>query len=96
MVLVEWDASALSRHEEWALSIALEYTPRHAISYFNDIQNSITNISNNPLIGTEFSSPVRSRLRRLVTGHGYSIFYELDSLDEPTKALIISVIRGSS
>jgi plasmid stabilization system protein ParE len=94
MIQVEWDVNALSRHEEWAFSIAVEYTIKHAQSYLNDIQNAITNISNHPLAGTDYPSPVSKNLKRLVTGNGYSIFYELDSVVSPTRAKIISVVRG--
>lgn len=94
MIQVEWDANALNRHEEWAFNIALEYTLKHAQSYLNDIQNAVANIANHPLIGTDFQSPTRQNMRRLVTGGGYSVFYILDSVDQPTRAKIISVVRG--
>lgn len=33
MIQVEWEKSALNRHEAWALNIALEFTSKHALSY---------------------------------------------------------------
>lgn len=96
MIQIEWDVNALSRHEEWALGIAVEYSLKHAQSYLNDIQNAIDNISKHPHVGTESPSTVRKNLRRLVTGHGYSIFYELDSAEKPSKAKVISIIRGQN
>jgi len=95
MIQVEWEKSALDRHEAWALSIALEFTAKHATSYLNDIQNAITNIESNPFVGTEHASPERKNLRRLVTGGRYNVFYELDSIKSPSQAVIISVVRGS-
>ena len=94
MIQVEWDVNALSRHEEWAFNIALEYSLKHAQSYLNDIQNAIANISHHPSIGTDYPSSVRKNLKRLVTGLGYSISYELDSVDKPAKAKIVAIIRG--
>lgn len=95
MIRVEWEKSALSRHEEWAFNIAHEFTFKHAQSYLNDIENAVSNISAHPQVGTSFSSPGRPNLRRLVSGGGYSVFYNLDSVDDPAHATIISVTRGS-
>lgn len=94
MVQVEWDASALNRHEEWALGIAIEYSFKHAQTYLNDIQNSIDNISKHPFIGADFATSNKVNLKRLVTGLGYSIFYEVDSLADPNKIKIVSIVRG--
>jgi hypothetical protein len=92
---VEWEESALKRHQEWAINIATEYSPKHMSSYLNDIQNSISNIESNPLIGAEFPLPKRKFARRLVSGDGYSIFYELDSYEKPKSAVVFSVTRGN-
>ncbi len=92
---VEWEENALKRHEEWALNIAVEYSPKHMSSYLHDIQNSLNNIETNPFIGTEHPLPGRKFTRRLVSGDGYSIFYELDSDEKPKSAVVFSVVRGS-
>jgi len=96
MIRVEWEENALNRNEEWALSIALEFSFKHAQSYINDIQNAVSSITNHALVGTSYASPGRPNLRRLVSGGGYSVFYELDSVDKPTHAVVIAVTRGSA
>lgn len=94
IINVEWEENALKRHEEWALNIAIEYSPKHMSSYLHDIQNSLSNIESNPLIGTEHALPYRKHSRRLVSEDGYSIFYELDSADKPERAVVFSVMRS--
>ncbi|MCM2353720.1 MAG: type II toxin-antitoxin system RelE/ParE family toxin [Pseudobdellovibrio sp.] len=95
MINVVWEKSALDRHEEWAFSISQEYTMTHALTYLADIESAVSNIAHHPFIGTEFKkSTDRKNVRCLVTPIGYSVYYELDSSNEPTQAVIFSVLRS--
>ena len=93
MITVNWEKSALDRHEAWALQIAIEFSMTHAQTYLAEIHAAEQKISNYPNIGTDFESP-RKNLKRFVTPSGYSMFYELDDLTTPTNAIIISIVRG--
>jgi plasmid stabilization system protein ParE len=94
MVSVLWDELALSRHEEWAFSILVEFSAQHMDSYLESIDHALTIIGANPLIGTDASGMENRYLRRFVTSQGYSIFYEIYSLEHPLKVKIISVVRS--
>ena len=94
MINVRWDEGALKRHEEWAFFILVEFGPQHVDSYLENIDHAVEVISWNPLIGTEVIHTLRINLRRFVTSQGYSVFYELDSLINPRRARIVSVVRG--
>lgn len=94
MVQVIWDEGAQSRHEAWALQIAIDFGLTSFHSYLLDIESAQTRVAEFPLSGTHFESPGRPHLKRIVTALGYSVFYELDILDRPSVAVIISVVRG--
>ncbi len=96
MIEIVWEESAQSRHEEWALNIALQFTFTHAQSYLTDIEIAVMNIATNPFIGISHTQQNRKNLRRLISGYGYSLFYELNHSEHPTQAKIISVVRGQS
>ena len=94
VIPVTWDENALDRHEAWALQIALDFGLPSAKTYLVEIDSIQETIAEFPLIGTEFDSPGHLHLRRIVTTSGYSVFYELDSMEQPTEANIVSIIRG--
>lgn len=94
MIRVTWDINAQNRHEAWALQIAIDFGLPSARSYLLDIESAQNRIAEFPLSGTDFESPGRPHLKRMVTALGYSVFYELDAPERPTAAVIISIIRG--
>lgn len=63
-------------------------------SYLDSIDQAVTSLQAHPSLGTDASWSGKKNLRRLVTSQGYSIFYELDSLENPAKVKIISIVRG--
>ncbi len=93
MISVKWESPAQDRHEAWALQIAIEFSMTHAQTYLAEIQSSEAKIAVHPDIGTDFES-TRKGLKRFVTPSGYSVFYQLDDLQNPTQAIIISIVRG--
>lgn len=95
MIQVAWEKNAQDRHEAWALEIAIGYGFESAQTYLLDIEAAQTRIAEFPLSGTAFNSPGRPHLKRMVSMTGYSVFYELDSLEQPSVAVIISVLRGA-
>jgi plasmid stabilization system protein ParE len=94
MIQLVWDKSAQDRHEAWALQIAIDFGLSSVRSYLLDIEFAQIRITEFPLSGTDFESPGRPYLKRMVTAAGYAVFYELDSLNQPATAVIVSVIRG--
>jgi plasmid stabilization system protein ParE len=86
MIRVEWDKNAQDRHEAWALQIAIDFGLTSARTYLLDIESAQTRIAEFPLSGTDFESPGRPFLKRMVTATGYSVFYELDSPNHPILA----------
>jgi plasmid stabilization system protein ParE len=94
VIQVNFSESAQDRHENWALGIAIVFGFSAAQSYIREIEEARLRIASFPAIGTDFTSPDRPNLKRSVTPSGYSIFYELDSPNAPTKATIISIVRG--
>jgi len=94
MIQVVWEENAQDRHEAWALQIAIHFGFPSAQAYLREIESAQDHIAEFPLSGTDFKSPSRPNLKRLVISSGYSVFYELDSLLHPEIAVIISVIRG--
>ena len=96
MIQVVWDKNAQDRHEAWALQIAIDFGLASARSYLLDIEFAQIRIAEFPLSGTDFESPGRPYLKRMVTAAGYAMFYELDSLTQPATAVIVSVIRGQN
>jgi len=94
MIRVEWEENAQDRHEAWALQIAVNFGLPSAQAYLLEIESAEERIAEFPLSGTDFESPGRPHLKRVVIGSGYSLFYELDSLDQPKVAVIVSVTRG--
>ncbi len=93
MLTVNWEISAQDWNEAWALQIAVEFSMTHVQTYLAEIQAAENRIAAHPKIGTDFKSP-RKRLKRLVTSSGYSVFYQLDDLEKPTYATIVSIVRG--
>jgi plasmid stabilization system protein ParE len=94
VIQVIFSESAQDRHENWALEIAIEFGLSSARSYLQEIESARQRIAAFPEIGTDFSSPGRTNLKRFVTPSGYSVFYELGPITAPTMAIIISIIRG--
>lgn len=94
MLKIKWEKQALERHEEWGLSIAIEYTLTHALTYLAEINSATQKIAEFPLIGTKFGTILRTNMKRYVTSSGYSIFYEIVRNDEENFVLIVSVIRN--
>ena len=94
MLKLKWEEQALEKHEEWAFSIATEYTVTHALTYLAEIHSATQKISEFPLIGTKFGTLLRPDLKRFVTSSGYSIFYEIVKNKENNYILIVSVIRN--
>ena len=94
MIPVAWDKDAQDRHEAWAFQIAMAFDLPTARAYLLDIETAQIRIAQFSMSGVDFNSPGHPHLKRIITPSGYSVFYELDSVDRPTSAIIISVIRG--
>ncbi len=94
MLKSKWEKQALERHEQWALTIATEFTITHARTYLAEINSSVERISEFPLIGTKFGTIARPEMMRYVTNSGYSVFYEIVKNENESLILIISIIRN--
>ena len=94
MLKIKWEKQALERHEQWGLSIAIEYSLTHAKTYLAEINSATQKIAEFPLIGTKFGTNLRLNLQRYVTRSGYSIFYEIIKNEKESFVLIVSVIRN--
>ena len=92
MLKIKWEKQALERHEQWGLSIAMEYTVTHALTYLAEINSATQKIADFPLIGTKFGTIHRINMKRYVTNSGYSIFYEIE--ENKKFILLVAVIRN--